>query len=364
MLKGPLIAHPRRACGVVAAVLAMLALMLATLAPAQAAPLALPALPLAEALKAMPDTRAIRAAGVWYDNYALAERVYSVSGIDSMTNPLIARFFDAIVALKPGPETGVTGLTMGRWRQVYGYDMFQINSEIYSQTPASTTHTIGVAVGRLDAAYIGDQLVTAGYTRTLLLRDRFYEHSALPGGTMNALALTPGRLIAGNWPQDVTMASLRLQRHTDTLGLDGGYHALAVALGAVEGAYLAANIPPSPFQPSPFPPPGRGHAGPRLHSFGLYAVAYQEPRPGQRYVEIGLAYSRHADALADARALRARLRAESLPVYGARWSSVATIAGISVHGKVLLARLRLRPATPPTFWFDVVDESDLSILSP
>lgn len=346
------------------ALLVALAGMLAPVMPARAAlPQAAPELSLPAALRLMPEMPAIRAAGVWYSNYALAKRVYGVSGIDTMTNPAIGRFFAAIASLKPGPETGITGLTMGRWRQIYGYDMFQLSGEIYSQPPGKPSHTIAIAAGRLDAAYIGDLLVTSGYTRSLLLHNRLYVRSTLPGGPMNALALTPGRLVAGNWPQDVITTSLRLQEHVGTLGQDNGYRGLATVLGAVQGAYLAANVPPSPFQASPFPTPPDGHTGPPLHHFGLYAVADQEPRPGRRVMEIALAYSRHADALADVPALRARLGRESISSYSARWRDLTTIAGISVRGKVLLIRLHLRPSTAPTLWLDAVDEEDLSILS-
>ena len=356
------------------ALLALLALLLAGAAPARAAaPAAGEGLSLAAALALLPETAQTRDAGVWYADYALAERIYGVSGIDSMTDPRLPRYFSAIVALRPGPETGVTQLYMGRWRQVYGYDLFQISTEMYSVTreayaigPAGRPppgHLIAADVGPMDTRYIAHVLATAGYTARLHGGERIYTRapapaSALPDAALNAVSLGANRLVCGSWTSDVVATALSLRHDRGTLGQDSGYRGLAAALGPVQGAYLAANVPPPPFAY----PPG-GHRGPRLHAFGLYAVAYQEPRPGLRYMLIALAYPRRADALADVPVLRARFRAESLPVYSATWRSLIRLAGISVHGTVLLARLRLAPATPATLWQDAITEGDLTILS-
>jgi hypothetical protein len=151
---------------------------------------------------------------------------------------------------------------------------------------------------------------------------------------------------------------LRLQHGSGTLGRDPGFRALAAALGTVEGAFLAPRG-----APAAFPVPRGGHRGPHLHPFTLYALAYQEPQPGRRFVEIALEYARRADARAAAATLRRRLRGESLPVYGDSWAHLTSLAGISVHGSVLVARLRLRPTTPPILWLDAITEGDLSILS-
>src|SRR5207248_3024181 len=187
----------------------------------------------------------------------------------------------------------------------------------------------GVDVGRLDAAYIAHVLATAGYTRSAVANDRYLERAPIlytgpPNAAMNAVALGADRLVAGVSPADVITTSLRLQNKSGTLGQDPGYRALAAALGPVQGAYLAANVPPWPFKP----PPG-GQKGPRLHAFGLYAVAYQEPRPGTRFMEIALAYGRRPDARADVSTLRARLRRESLPVYGAPWTRLTSVVSVS-----------------------------------
>src|SRR5919198_2268915 len=116
-----------------AAILAVLALILPLAAPVRAAPrVPGPELTLPAALRLMPDTPVTRSTGVWYADYALAERVYGVSDVAGMTDPRITRFFQALVGLRPGPETGVSALTRGRWRQVYGYDLFQITGEIYT----------------------------------------------------------------------------------------------------------------------------------------------------------------------------------------------------------------------------------------
>lgn len=354
----------------VCAILSAVALLLATMAPAQARePIWMPELALPAALALMPDTPSLRATGVWYADYALAERVYGISGLHTMTNPRIARYFTAIMALRPGPETGASALVMGRWRQIYGYDLFEISSEIYSPGAGTPTHPIAVDVGRLDLAYIGHVLATSGYTPTAIGRDRFFVQTVVPSQplprlAMNAVAMTGGRLITGAWPHDVIAATQRIQHGTGTLGLERTYSALAGALGPVQGAYLAANIPPSPYETSPFAPPAGGHRGPRLHHFEVYASAYQEPQPGRRFMEVALAYARPADALADAPTLRARFSHESLPVYGATWARLADVVSVSVHGGVLLVRLRLRSDAPPTLWQDAVVEGDLSILSP
>lgn len=325
------------------------------------------------ALALMQETPQTRDAGVWYADYALAERVYGVSGIDSMTDTRLPRYFSAIVALHPGPETGVARLYMGRWRQVYGYDLFQISTEIYSVTRGiygigkagqpPPGHLIAVDVGPMDTRYIAHVLTAAGYAASLHGGERIYTRtpgpvSTLPDAALNAVSLGANRLVASAWTSDVVATALSLRHNRGTLGQDSGYRALAAALGAVQGAYLAANVPPPPFAY-----PLGGHRGPRLHAFGLYAVAYQEPRPGLRYMLIALAYPRHADALADVPVLRARFRTESLPVYGATWRSLTRLAGISAQGKVLLARLRLASSTATTLWQDAVTEGDLTILS-
>jgi hypothetical protein len=311
----------------------------------------------------MPDTPTTRSTGVWYADYALAERVYGVGDIASMTDPRISRFLQALVGLRPGPETGVSALTMGRWRQVYGYDLFQISSEIYTDGEGEPRQPFGVDVGRLDTAYIAHALATAGYTRSAVADDRVLVrapalYSDLPNAAMNAVAFGAHRLVAGVAPADVITTSLRLQNRSGTLGRDPGYRALAAALGPVQGAYLAANVPPWPFKA----PPG-GHQGAVLHAFGLYAVAYQEPRPGRRFMEIALHYRWRPDARADASTLRARLRHESLTVYGAPWTRLISTVSVAVRGSVLVLRLRLARSTPPTAWQDAVLEGDLSILS-
>lgn len=358
---------------VLIAAVALLAVALSTMRPVAAAATALPELSLPDALDLMPDTPELRATGVWYDDYALAERVYGVSGLGSMTDPRVARYFAAIVALRPGPETGVSRLVAGRWRQVYGYDIFQFGAEVYSITPGAygigpsgeppPGHFIAAAVGNLDTRYVAHVLVTAGYSVTVVGGERIFDRalrpaSALPDAALNAVSLGNDRIVAGAWTTDVITTALRLRHAAGMLGQDAGYHDLAAALGPVQGAYVAANVPPPPFAY----PPG-GHQGPRLHPFGRYAVAYQEPRPGLRYLEIALGYTRRADALADVATLRARFGRESLPGYGAAWSKVARLAGLGVHGSVLVARLRLLPATPPTLWQDAIAEGDLTILS-
>jgi hypothetical protein len=267
------------------------------------------------------------------------------------------------VGLRPGPETGVSALTRGRWRQVYGYDLFQITSEIYTDGAGAPRQPFGVDVGGLDSAYIAHVLATAGYTRTTVAGNRVLVRapalsSDLPNAAMNAVALGAHRLVAGVVPADVITTSLRLQNRSGTLGRDASYRALAAALGPVQGAYLAASVWPWPFKARQ-----GGHHGPRLHAFGLYAVAYQEPRPGRRFMEIALAYHRGSDARADAPTLRARLRHESLPVYGVPWTRLISAASVSVRGTVLALRLRLAQSTPPTVWQDAVVEGDLSILS-
>ena len=95
-----------------AAILAVLALVLPLAAPVRAAPLTpVLELTLPAALMLMPDTPTTRSTGVWYADYALAERVYGVGDIAGMTDPRITRFFQALVGLRPGPETGVSALT-------------------------------------------------------------------------------------------------------------------------------------------------------------------------------------------------------------------------------------------------------------
>jgi hypothetical protein len=356
--------RPVRGRHCTAAILAVLALVLPIAAPVRAAPLTPgPELTLAAALMLMPDTPAMRSTGVWYADYALAERVYGVGDIAGMTDPPISRFLQALVGLRPGPETGVSALTMGRWRQVYGYDLFQITSEIYTDGEGEPRQPFGVDVGRLDTAYIAHVLVTAGYTRSAVADDRVLVrapalNSDLPNAAMNAVALGAHHLVAGVAPADVITTSLRLQNRSGTLGQDAGYRALAAALGPVQGAYLAANVPPWPFKA----PPG-GHKGAGLHRFRLYAVAYQEPRPGWRVMEIALDYGRGPDAGADASTLRARLRHESLPVYGVPWTRLISAVSVAVHGTVLVLRLCLARSTPPTIWQDAVVEGDLAILS-
>lgn len=348
--------------------LGMVALVSATaVAPVRGAATA-PELTLPRALALLPDTPDLRAGGVWYADYALAERVYGVTGVHTMTDPHIGRFFASIIALRPGPETGVSGLALGRWHQVYGYDLFDITSEIYSTGAGTPSHPIGVDTGHLDLAYIAHVLATSGYTRTMIGSDRLFIQAPVPGWSapsrnVNAVALTGERLVAGAWPEDVITATRRMRRGTGVLGQDAGYRALAATLGAVQGAYLAANVPPSPYDSSPFTLPPGGHRGARLHRFDLYATAYQEPSPGRRYMEIALGYRLRRDALADAPTLRARLGRESLPIYGAAWAQLTAASSVSVRGAVLLIRLHLRPGAPSTLWQDAVIEGDLSILS-
>src|SRR5690348_10202489 len=98
---------------------------------AATAPVA-PELDLLSALDVMRDTPAIRAAGVWYADYALAERSYGVRNVTTMGDPRIATYFTAIMPLRPGPETGVAQLVGGEWRRRFGYDLLNITSEIYT----------------------------------------------------------------------------------------------------------------------------------------------------------------------------------------------------------------------------------------
>ncbi|HKC74670.1 MAG TPA: hypothetical protein VKF37_10770 [Chloroflexota bacterium] len=356
--------RPGRGRHATTAILAVVALVLRIAAPVWAAPLTPgPELTLPAALMLMPDTPVTRSTGVWYADYALAERVYGVGDIAGMTDPRISRFVQALVGLRPGPETGVSALTRGRWRQVYGYDLFQITSEIYTDGAGAPRQAFGVDVGRLDTASIAHVLAAAGYTRSAVADDRVLVRapalsSGLPHAAMNAVALGAHRLVAGVLPADVIATSLRLQNRSGTLGRDPGYRALAAALGPVQGAYLAANVPPWPFKA----PPG-GHQGARLHRFGRYAVAYQEPRPGRRFMEIALHYARGRDARADASTLRARLRHESLLVYGVPWTRLTSAVSVAARGTVLVLRLRLARSTPPPVWQDAVVEGDLSILS-
>ncbi len=323
-------------------------------------------LSLPSALALMPDTPEIRAAGVWYADYALAERVYGVEGVKSMTDTRISRFLGAIVALHPGPETGVSSLALGRWQQVYGYDLFSLSAEIYTTGGGAPSHDLGVVTGQLDPSYIAHQLATTGYTPTLVGPDRLFIRwplppGSMPGHAMNVISLPGHLLVAGAWTTDVLTATTRLRQGSGLLAGDAQVRLLAAALGTVQGAFLAQHNAESPG--IGLSVPGL-HKGARLHQFAFYATAYQEPRPGQRFMEIALAYARRADALADAATLRTRLAQEMLPIYGAPWRRLVAVSSVSAQGSNLVIRLRLRPTTSPLLWQDVVVEGGLSILTP
>ena len=331
-------------------------------------------LTLAQALALMPDTPAMRAAGVWYNDYALAERAYGLTATMVITDARILQsYFQATQPLRPGMETGVAELVSGHWRQVYGYDLFQLTADIYSNSggncPVGSNYPLAMAAGNLDAASIGHVLATGGYSHAATDQAGFFHRTSLlltgsRNAIMNALLLEPRRLIAGARPCDVAHAAQLLEQGSATLGRDPGYAALAAALGPVQGAYLAANVAPPPFALAPFPPPSGGHRGPALHPFGLYALAYQELHQGERYVELALGYARRADALADIPTLDARLQREALSIYDAPWRSLmAGPPSLIARGNVLVVRLRLRPTTPATLWQDVVAEHALSLLS-
>jgi len=337
-----------------------------------------PALTLANALALMPDTPAVRAGGVWYNNYALAERTYGINATTTITNgaPDIQNYYRAILPLRPGAETGVAALASGQWRLAYGYDLFQLAGDIHTSSGGACPHgggpnyalAVAIAAGALDTAAMTRALAASAYTHAATDRAGFFHRTSLfltgsHGAVMNALLIGPRRIIAGARPCDVAHAGQLVDQGAATLGQDGAYVALATALGPVQAAYLAGNIRPPAFALPPFPPPPGGHAGPPLHPFGFYAVAYQETTPGDRYVELGLGYGRRADALADVETLRGRLQQESLSIYGAPWSRLTSIASLTVSGNVLLARLRLQPSTPPTLWQDIVAEHALSLLS-
>ncbi len=339
-------------------------------------------LSLPDALELMPDTPVVRAAGVWYNNYALAARAYGLTSTLAITSPRIQDYFHAILPLRPGAETGVADLATGRWRLAYGYDLFQIAGDIYSRSGDSYickgnvagNYPLAVAIGRLDATAIDQALVAGNYLIThtvgggapLFVRRPVLLNVNARGAVMNALLPSQGRLVAGVRPCGVAKAAQAIDADAASLGRDGGYGALATAIeasGSVQAAYVAANVAPPPFALAPFPPPQEGHRGPSLHPFGLYAVAYQEPRPNERYVVLGLGYARHSDAQADGPTLRARLRRETLSIYGAPWGQLVSVATSTVRGNVLTLRLRLRPTTSPTLWQDVVAEHALSLLS-
>jgi len=341
-----------------------------------------PELTLPGALALMPDAPAVRATGVWYNDYTLARSVYGLTTTMDISAPGIAiqKYFQAMLPLRPGVETGVAALTSGQWRQRYGYDLFQLGGDIYSRSGDSYVcppkgggdYPLAVAVGNVDTGLIRRDLVAANYivTNTVAGRGALFIRPSLLNldahdAVMNALAPGPRRLIAGGRPCGVARVAQALDQGAATLGADGNFVALARALGRVQAAYVAANVAPPPFALPPFPTPAGGHAGPALHPFGLYAVAYQETRPGERYVVLGLDYARRGDALADIATLSARLRRESLAIYGAPWRNLVdlTKASLSVNGNVVVARLRLRPTTPPTLWQDVVIEHGLSLLS-
>ena len=311
----------------------------------------------------MPDTPDVRSAGVWYANYSLAERVYNVAGVDSITDTRISRYFEAIVGLRPGPETGVSSLAGGWWRQTFGYDLMQISGEIYTRGTGSPNRSLGIVVGNLDPLTITQALTTTGYTETVVGAETVFTPAVpstdMPRAAMNAVVPGHDRLVAGADLDDVITATLRMKDGSRTLGRDQGFRALASNLGTVDAAFLAADVPPPPFQPPP-----HGHLGHRLHSFYLYGLAYQEPRPGQRYFEIALSYRSQSDARADVSTLRTRLQRESLAAFGDSWSHLTSIAGVSAHGTVLLARLKLREDVPPTLWLDAMAEGDLTVLSP
>ena len=342
-----------------------------------------PELTLPEALALMPDAPSVRAAGVWYNDYTLARSTYGLTGtmtISASSASDLRKYFQAMLPLRPGVETGVAALANGQWLQRYGYDMLQLGGDIYSRSGDSYfcppkgggDFPLAVAVGNFDTALIKRDLVADSYILTntavsggaLFIRPSLLNLDAHDSVT-NALAPTSRRLIAGGRPCGVARVAQALDTGATTLADDGNVVALAEALGRVQAAYVAANVAPPPFALPPFPTPTEGHAGPPLHPFGLYAVAYQETRPGERYIVLGLDYARRSDALSDVATLSARLRRESLAIYGAPWRNLVdlTRASLTVDGSVLIARLRLRPATPPTLWQDVVIEHGLSLLS-
>ncbi len=342
-----------------------------------------PELTLPEALALMPDAPSVRAAGVWYNDYTLARSTYALTKtmtISASSASDMRQYFQAMLPLRPGVETGVAALVTGQWRQRYGYDMFQLGGDIYSRSGDSYfcppkgggDYPLAVAVGDFDTALIRRDLVADNYivTNTVGSRGALFIRPSLLNldahdSLMNALAPGPRRLITGGRPCGVARVAQALDQGAATLGADDNFVALAEALGRVQAAYMAANVAPPPFALPPFPTPTGGHAGPPLHPFGLYAVAYQETRPGERYIVLGLDYARQDDALTDVATLSARLRRESLAIYGAPWRNLVDVtrASLTVDGAVLVVRLRLRPTTPPTLWQDVVIEHGLSLLS-
>ena len=324
-------------------------------------------LSLAQALSVMPDNATTRAAGVWYTNYARAERTYRLTAPLTVTSPQIQSYFTAIRPLRVGPETGINSLFTGLWKLRYGYDLFNISSEIY--TDGLSRQAYGLAVGSMSPISISAHLIANGYLAAFLPRaSRLSRIAQFPlwasDSTVNNVVVAPSSLYFGGKLIDVMSMAEETLGVSPTLGYNPLYQDIELALGPITSGFIAANVP-LPISNAPrFIEPAHPHAGPPLHAFSLYSVAYREPYPGDRIMKLALVYPSVSLATADAATLTDRFRIEKLPVTGRSWTSIAAPIEVGIVNNVVTVFLYLKSTVPLTFWQDVVTNGALTILSP
>ncbi len=278
----------------------------------------------------------------------------------------------------------------GRYRDAFGYDIFQIDREISGGLPPGYfsrmegAFDVGAVTAKLQAA--GYQNASAGGTDYFMIRDDYQIDIKSPNGSialarMNRVAVSKERIVAAPATPLITAALNAEAKKTPTLDQNPAYRALALALGGVTSmTTLPADsgaLDPAAIVRGGSTDPQQIAAALREYTNGwgtlapaeLTAMGYTDQGNNQRTMHVALVYPNPADAATNAPELVKRLRGyrsvlTQQPIMPKYVTAVVSRTVTDGTKSVLVADLTL--ASVPTvsrFWLQMYQSRDTLFLA-
>jgi len=290
-------------------------------------------------LSLVPNTPEVWHGFLTYANLAPLKSLYNATNVHTTTDlftPDAKAYTTALNGCMLSAFTGQGHIADGEQRDAFGYDIANLDREIATgQTPGYSSHMEGT----FDTALITDKLSALGYQPVTYADGQYASvrgdnQFSLPGldiifanGSMNRIAVDPGRLIAAGATAAIQAALDAEGGRIPTLADQPQYHALATAIGDVTSlamlppeylAFTAANFTQAAMNrdASALTPQDAAQAiADYTRGWGilppstLAAICYTDQGPDARTMHIALVYANPDDAAAAAPEVVTRLKA-------------------------------------------------------
>jgi hypothetical protein len=342
-------------------------------------------------LASVPDRRDYRGE-IWFGDRSRLMDAHDIPAIESpddiqsLSDEEVDEWFRVSRNVWMSDFSGAQRAMLG-WRDVFGYDWYQVDHEIVAGRPPQW---FGVMEGTFDAEDIVAALEGLDYeedehegTTYYSVRgdaeiDLEHEGSRLALANLNRIVVGEDRIIAAPATEILEQVLDAQADRRDSLADDPTYAALARAMGPVISAAILEGEPFHELSGSPMvaymTPEARANLADELdledeplHRYDLVGIGYLDDGEAQHIV-IALAYDDPQDAEADAPVLADRLSGDvpSLVVpervLSDYWKAGEPEVNSFEGGSTLAVTLELDDDAPPGLWLNMLVQLDLPFL--